>query len=101
MKHTVMRVLVVALLGFFPQAALGADSAVIAFDGQGAANEPVGIWVMDQDGVNKTLVYEACPVNKDGVDAAVRDSRLKLCALVARELELGLGLLGIDTVEQM
>ncbi|RRJ83145.1 arginine--tRNA ligase [Aestuariirhabdus litorea] len=45
--------------------------------------------------------YEACPVNKDGVDVAVRDSRLKLCALVARELELGLGLLGIDTVEQM
>ncbi|MCL6414963.1 arginine--tRNA ligase [Aestuariirhabdus sp. Z084] len=45
--------------------------------------------------------YEACPVNKDGVEAEVRQSRLKLCALVARELELGLGLLGIDTVEQM
>ncbi len=45
--------------------------------------------------------YEACPVNKDGVDKAVRASRLKLCALVARELKLGLGLLGIDVVEQM
>ncbi|WP_426414953.1 arginine--tRNA ligase [Aestuariirhabdus sp. LZHN29] len=45
--------------------------------------------------------YEACPVNKDGVDPAVRASRLKLCALVASELELGLDLLGIETVEQM
>lgn len=45
--------------------------------------------------------YEACPVNKEGVENDARDSRLLLCALTARVLKLGLGLLGINTVEQM
>ncbi|GAA4648467.1 arginine--tRNA ligase [Kistimonas scapharcae] len=45
--------------------------------------------------------YEACPVNKAGVEEDVRNSRLLLCALTARALKLGLGLLGINTVEQM
>lgn len=45
--------------------------------------------------------YEACPVNKAGVAADVRNSRLQLCALIARILKQGLGLLGINTVEQM
>jgi len=34
-------------------------------------------------------------------DPAVRDSRLALCALTARALRLGLGLLGIEVVEEM
>ena len=45
--------------------------------------------------------YEACPVNKQGVSEAQRNSRLQICAMTARTLKLGLGLLGIDTVEQM
>jgi arginyl-tRNA synthetase len=45
--------------------------------------------------------YEACPINKDGVTTAERASRLRLCAATARVLELGLSLLGIDTLERM
>ncbi|WP_422488986.1 arginine--tRNA ligase [Endozoicomonas sp. ALE010] len=45
--------------------------------------------------------YEACPVNKEGVSEDLRNSRLQICALTARTLKLGLGLLGIETVEQM
>ena len=45
--------------------------------------------------------YEFCPVNKDDVPADVKASRLQLCALTARTLKLGLGCIGIDTVEQM
>ena len=45
--------------------------------------------------------YEVCPVNKEGVADEVRISRLLMCALTARILNLGLGLLGINTVEKM
>ncbi|MGI9277248.1 MAG: arginine--tRNA ligase [Endozoicomonas sp.] len=45
--------------------------------------------------------YEACPVNKDGVADVLRKSRLQVCSLTAKTLKQGLGLLGIDTVEQM
>ena len=45
--------------------------------------------------------YEACPVNKEGVADDLRTSRLLLCSMTARVLKLGLGLLGIETVEQM
>jgi len=44
--------------------------------------------------------YEHCPVLTADTDAK-RDSRLVLCDLVARTLKLGLGLLGIETVERM
>ena len=44
--------------------------------------------------------YEKCPVLKATSDAE-RDSRLVLSHLVASTLKRGLGLLGIDTVEQM
>ncbi|MDP5239997.1 arginine--tRNA ligase [Uliginosibacterium sp. 31-16] len=43
--------------------------------------------------------YEACPVLKS--EGAVRDSRLRLCELTARVLKTGLGLLGIQVLEQM
>lgn len=43
--------------------------------------------------------YEQCPVLK--ADEPSRSSRLQLCALSARTLQHGLGLLGISTVEQM
>jgi len=43
--------------------------------------------------------YEACPVLK--AEGAVRESRLCLCALTARQLRRGLGLLGIFVVERM
>ncbi len=46
-----------------------------------------------------TTFYEACRVLVD--DQAVRDSRLGLCDLTARVLELGLSLLGIEAPEQM
>ncbi|MET0287801.1 MAG: arginine--tRNA ligase [Polyangiales bacterium] len=43
--------------------------------------------------------FEACPVLK--AEGAERVSRLALCALTARQLQRGLGLLGIQTVERM
>lgn len=43
--------------------------------------------------------FEACPVLK--AEGAVRDSRLALCGLTARQLQRGLSLLGIQTVDRM
>jgi len=43
--------------------------------------------------------YEHCPVLK--AEGEVRESRLVLCDLVARVLNTGLGLLGIESPEQM
>ncbi|MGL5947982.1 MAG: arginine--tRNA ligase [Aeromonas sp.] len=45
--------------------------------------------------------YEACPINKDGVTKQTRASRLLLCAATAKVLKLGLGVLGIHTLERM
>lgn len=45
--------------------------------------------------------YEACPILKDGIEQPVRESRLRLCHLVARTLEKGLDLLGISVMERM
>ncbi|QRN80898.1 MAG: arginine--tRNA ligase [Nocardiopsis sp. BM-2018] len=47
-----------------------------------------------------TAFYEHCPVLRADDDTA-RSSRLALCALTARTLAHGLGLLGIDAPEQM
>ncbi|AKU18397.1 arginine--tRNA ligase [Luteipulveratus mongoliensis] len=47
-----------------------------------------------------TTFYEQCPVLK-AEDAAVKDSRLALCALTLRVLVEGLGLLGIESPDQM
>lgn len=44
--------------------------------------------------------YESCPVLQ-GDDASLKASRLRLCDLTARALRLGLGLLGISTLERM
>ncbi len=46
-----------------------------------------------------TGFYERCPVLR--AEAPVRDSRLVLCALTARVLATGLGLLGIEAPDQM
>lgn len=43
--------------------------------------------------------YESCPILK--ADAKLRDSRLALCALAAANLQEGLDLLGIETLEKM
>jgi len=43
--------------------------------------------------------YESCPVLQ--ADAATQASRLRLCELTARALKLGLGLVGISTLERM
>lgn len=45
--------------------------------------------------------YEACPVLKSDVDEATCRSRLALCALTAKVLKQGLGLLGINVMEKM
>ena len=45
--------------------------------------------------------YEACPVLKDDVPPALKDSRLMLCNLVANTIKQGLDLLGIEVMEQM
>jgi len=47
-----------------------------------------------------TTFFEACPVLR-AETPELRRSRLVLCELTARTLAHGLGLLGIDTVEQM
>jgi arginyl-tRNA synthetase len=46
-----------------------------------------------------TAFYDACPVIQS--EEPVRGARLKLCDLVARVIQRGLGLLGIDTAERM
>ncbi len=45
--------------------------------------------------------YEACPILKSDVEPATRDSRLRLCHLVARTIATGLKMLGIEVSEQM
>ncbi|MCG8612347.1 MAG: arginine--tRNA ligase, partial [Pseudomonadales bacterium] len=45
--------------------------------------------------------YEHCPVLKDNVTPEDRDSRLKLCALTAATLKIGLDLLGIEVMDIM
>ncbi len=45
--------------------------------------------------------YAACPVLADHVAADVKSSRLALAALTLKQLEVGLGLLGIETPERM
>jgi arginyl-tRNA synthetase len=47
-----------------------------------------------------TAFYEGCPVLR-APTPELRRSRLTLCEVTARTLATGLGLLGIDTVEQM
>src|SRR5205085_10822823 len=44
--------------------------------------------------------FQNCPVLR-AETPALRDSRLLLCDLTARTIQLGLGLLGIQTVERM
>jgi arginyl-tRNA synthetase len=48
-----------------------------------------------------TTFYEKCPVLRDDVDPATRESRLALCALTLRVLETGLSLLGVPVPERM
>ena len=45
--------------------------------------------------------YEACPILKEGIEPALRDSRLMLSIVVAKLLAKGLDLLGIDVMERM
>nr|MBP8173757.1 arginine--tRNA ligase [Aeromonadaceae bacterium] len=45
--------------------------------------------------------YEACPINKDGVEPSLRSSRLTLCAATAKVIRQGLSLLGIKVLERM
>lgn len=45
--------------------------------------------------------YEACPILKEDVAEADKQSRLQLCRLTGNTLGHGLSLLGIDTLERM
>lgn len=45
--------------------------------------------------------YEACPILKEGISPQIRDSRLRLCHLVARTIAQGLDFLGIEVMERM
>ncbi|NMP17389.1 arginine--tRNA ligase [Thalassotalea sp. Y01] len=45
--------------------------------------------------------YEACPILKEGIDESVKLSRLHLCHVIARTLEQGLDLLGIEVMDRM
>ena len=70
--------------------------------------------IVEKDGTPNTLCnylfelagnfmtfYEACPILKDDVDVATKNSRLQLAQLTANTLKTGLGLLGIDAPERM
>ncbi|MGV3344454.1 arginine--tRNA ligase [Enterobacteriaceae bacterium LUAb1] len=56
-------------------------------------------WLYDVAGLFSSF-YEHCPI-LNAENAATRQSRLKLAALTAKALKLGLDTLGIDTVERM
>ncbi|WNC67575.1 arginine--tRNA ligase [Thalassotalea nanhaiensis] len=45
--------------------------------------------------------YEACPILKDDINEEIKLSRLRLCHVIARTLEQGLELLGIEVMERM
>ncbi len=45
--------------------------------------------------------YEVCPILKDDVDEATRNSRLGISRVTAQTLQTGLALLGIETMEKM
>ncbi|MEE9273294.1 MAG: arginine--tRNA ligase [Robiginitomaculum sp.] len=45
--------------------------------------------------------YASCPILQESVANTVKSSRLALAALTLRQLEIGLGLLGIETPERM
>ncbi len=45
--------------------------------------------------------YEACPILKEGISAEVKESRLALCNLIAKTLQQGLDILGIDVMDRM
>jgi arginyl-tRNA synthetase len=45
--------------------------------------------------------YEACPILKEGIEPALRDSRLMLSIFTSRMLKQGLELLGIEVMERM
>lgn len=45
--------------------------------------------------------YEHCPVLKQGIEPAIRESRLAISQVTARTMACGLELLGIDVMEQM
>jgi arginyl-tRNA synthetase len=45
--------------------------------------------------------YESCPILKDGVSEAEKNSRLKLCDATAAILKMGLEILGIEVMERM
>lgn len=45
--------------------------------------------------------YEACPILKEGIDEATKQSRLAFVGLVVNTLDVGLGLLGVETMERM
>jgi arginyl-tRNA synthetase len=45
--------------------------------------------------------YEACPILKDDVPETTKNSRLALASATSKTLAVGLGLLGIDTLDRM
>ncbi|KGK00378.1 arginine--tRNA ligase [Thalassotalea sp. ND16A] len=45
--------------------------------------------------------YEACPILKDGIAEETKLSRLRLCNVIARTLEQGLDVLGIEVMDRM
>ncbi|MGH1484591.1 MAG: arginine--tRNA ligase [Cellvibrionaceae bacterium] len=45
--------------------------------------------------------YESCPILKEGVSEAEKQSRLQLCDTTSKVLKTGLDLLGIDVMERM
>ncbi|MGI1678620.1 MAG: arginine--tRNA ligase [Cellvibrionaceae bacterium] len=45
--------------------------------------------------------YEACPILKEGIEPATRESRLSLSYSTAETLRIGLDILGIETMKKM
>jgi arginyl-tRNA synthetase len=84
------RVLALALLGLGPAVASVLETW---------SPHKLCTYLFDLAGIY-TSFYESCPVLR-AEDAAVRDSRLALCALTASVLACGLSLLGIEAPDRM
>jgi len=53
-------ILVILILGLLLGVSNGRADSQILFDGEGIDREPWGIWLMDPDGTNRSLLYWAC-----------------------------------------
>ncbi len=91
LKHPVERALALTLLQFGEK---------LHTAGRDSAPHILCAYLYDLSGAFMRF-YENCPILKEGVTENQRRPRLLLAQLTARTLKVGLGLLGIETLERM